>query len=219
MDFIQMFNDGGWAMYPLLALSVVALACVFERIIVMIMLRKKMSPAAFLDEMTRSLQDGDKEKSADELIDFCKKNEGVVSIIMESGLTKYKETLKNKMSLVDSKEWIQAAIDERSQIEIPDLEKRLSIISTVAMVAPLMGLLGTVSGMIVAFTTMSESAGGAKPDELAGGISQALITTATGLIIAIPALIVYNILRSKVDDIILEIDEVTIYLTDNFLEK
>jgi len=58
MDFIQMFKDGGWAMYPLLALSVVALACVFERIIVMVMLRKKMSPAAFLEEMNRILGDG-----------------------------------------------------------------------------------------------------------------------------------------------------------------
>ena len=97
-----------------------------------------------------------------------------------------------KLSMMDSKQWMTQAVEDKGRVEIPILEQRLSIISTIAGIAPLIGLFGTVIGMVAAFETMASAAGGAKPDELSGDISVALLTTSGGLIVAIPSLIVFN---------------------------
>jgi len=219
-DLIKYFKDGGPMMYPLLLLSVVAITFIIERIIMLIVIKRKITPAEFMAKMDELLEkEKDKNKVAEELEAFCQEKGGPVSAVMREGLKKYKEAVKNNLGMKEAKEWISKAIEERGAVEVPTLEKHLSVLSTVAMVSPLVGLLGTVTGMIVSFNVMAQSAGGAKPDELAGGISQALITTATGLIIAIPTLITYNWLRATVDNFVLEMEEVANLMTDNLIEK
>lgn len=219
-NLIKTFNDGGPVMYPLLLMSVLAITFVIERIIMLIVLKRKVSPADFMAKMDEVLQkQPDKTKAAAELTVFCREKGGPVSEVMLEGLNKYKEAVDHKLSLLEAKEWINQAVEEKGAVEVPTLEKHLSVLSTVAMVSPLLGLLGTVTGMIRAFTIMAQSAGGAKPDELAGGIAEALITTATGLIIAIPTLLVYNWLRAAIDNLVLEMEEVAMLLTDNLIRK
>jgi len=219
-NLIKYFNDGGPMMYPLLLLSILALMFMIERIVMLISVKRKVSPADFMTKMDEVLQkESDKGKAAEELTAFCKERGGPVSEVMLEGLSKYKETVVNNLTLIESKEWINKAVEEKGAVEVPTLEKHLSVLSTVAMVSPLCGLLGTVTGMIKSFSIMAQSAGGAKPDELAGGISEALITTATGLIIAIPTLLVYNYLRATVDNMVLEMEEVAMLLTDNLIRK
>ena len=97
-----------------------------------------------------------------------------------------------------SKQEIKEAIEDAGIHEIPRLEKNLGILSTIASITPLLGLLGTITGMIIAFESIASSGTG-DPRVVAGGISQALLTTATGLIIAIPAIIFYRFLGHKAD--------------------
>lgn len=136
---------------------------------------------------------------------------------MLEGLTKFKQARKMKLSIIEMKQWLNNAIEERSRIELPQLEAHIVVLSVVAVVSPLIGLFGTVSGMIRSFTVMASAAGGAKPNELAGGISEALITTATGLVIAIPVLISYNWIKSTVDNYVMLIEEAAIHLVDSLI--
>ena len=98
---------------------------------------------------------------------------------------------------------------ERALIEIPKLENHMWLLGVVAHVTPLVGLLGTVSGMITAFRVIAV-VGSGKPEMLADGISQALITTAAGLTVAIPALILYNYYNKKIDHVVNEIEKTAV---------
>ena len=102
---------------------------------------------------------------------------------------------------------------------VREMEKSLKGLSTVATISPLLGLLGTVIGMIGAFETMAQSAGGAKPDELSGNISVALLTTAGGLMVAIPSLIIYSYLKSTMEGYILEMEEVALLMVDTVVDR
>jgi len=101
---------------------------------------------------------------------------------------------------------MKEAVEEVSLYEVPRLGKNLVILSTVAHIAPLLGLLGTVSGMIRAFMMIQEKSGMANPGELAQGIWVALITTAAGLVVAIPAYVAYNYLASRVETQVLDME-------------
>jgi biopolymer transport protein ExbB len=138
---------------------------------------------------------------------------------MREGLDKYQQARFHKLSTVDLKQWLNNAIQERAAIELPQLESHLSIINVVATVSPLIGLLGTVLGMIQAFDVMASSAGGAKPDELAGGISVALITTAAGMIIAIPAMVLYNWLKTMIENYVMLVEEAAIHMVDALMNE
>jgi biopolymer transport protein ExbB len=155
----------------------------------------------------------------DDMLAFCKKRGGPVASLLIEGLMKYKECRQARLSMLEAKQWMNLAVEEKGRVEIPILEARLPIIATVANVAPLIGLFGTVIGMIGAFETMAKSAGGAKPDELSGNISVALITTAGGLSVAIPALIIYSYLKNTMEKYILEMEEVSLLMVDNIVDK
>jgi biopolymer transport protein ExbB len=107
-----------------------------------------------------------------------------------------------------SKEDVSEAIDEATILEVPQLERNLVVLATIYQVSPLLGLLGTVMGMIRAFTAIALKGTG-DPQLLAGGISEALLTTAIGLSIAIPVMIGYQVLQSRVDRHALEIQQVS----------
>lgn len=220
-NIVEKFQEGGWAMWPLLVAAVLALAFAFERAIVLFLQKRKLRPEQFLEafEASRKKHGDNKETVAAEMIDLCKKRGGVTAEIMLVGLSKWQEAKDLGLAPFDMKNWLNRAIEERANIQLPQLESHLGVISVVAMVAPLMGLLGTVTGMIKSFTVMAQAAGGAKPDQLAGGISEALITTATGLIVAIPTLLIYNLIKGMVENYVLLVEEAGIHLVDSLIAK
>lgn len=127
-----------------------------------------------------------------EAIDFCEKNSFYATNILKSGLSHYEE----------SKEVIKEAMENASLYEIPKLEKNLNFLSTIAHISPLLGLLGTVVGLVRCFYIIEQktaSIGLVNPSDLAGGIWEALLTTVAGLCVAIPAYIMYNYFVHKVN--------------------
>ncbi|MFH1761304.1 MAG: MotA/TolQ/ExbB proton channel family protein [bacterium] len=218
---VEYFREGGKVMWALLFLSVLVLTFSIERLIMMFRQRRRLSVEEFIASMEKSLKNNSNnvKAMAEELIPMCDKRGGAVGSIMGNGLKKYLDCLNNNLDPVQTKQWLSEAVEERGRIEIPLLEARLSIIAMCANIAPLVGLLGTVIGMISAFETMSQSKGGAKPDELSGDISVALITTAGGLILAIPSLIIFNFLKGRAENYILDIEEASIQLIDTLLGK
>jgi biopolymer transport protein ExbB len=218
LDLIGTFKDGGWAMYPLLLIAVLGLTFGIERIIVLFLQKRKLKPDQFLDAFDASLKKhgGDRDAVVEDMLTLCKRG-GVCADIMQEGLAKFRQAKDLSMGVFDMKRWITEAIEERARIELPQLESHLPVVSVGATIAPLMGLLGTVTGMIRSFTVMASAAGGAKPDELAGGISEALITTATGLIVAIPLLVIYNAVKGSVENYVLLVEEASIHLVDSLI--
>ena len=220
-DLLEYFQKGGWAMYPLALCAVLGLAFAFERVIVMFLQKRKMNPEQFLEAFESSLKknEGNKEAVVTEMVALCEKRRSACSDIMIEGLRKYQQARGMNMNAYYMKEWLNEAIADRAKVVLPGLESHLGILSVVAQVSPLMGLLGTVLGMIQAFEVMASAAGGAKPDELAGGISVALITTAAGLLVAIPVLVMYNTIKGSIENYVMLIEEAAIHLVDTLITE
>jgi len=136
-----------------------------------------------------------RERDLDTALAACEAHGGPVARVLGAALTR----------LPYGRAAVEAAFQEASLEEEQDLARGLRPLATVAQIAPLMGLLGTVTGMIIAFAEISQQGTG-DPAALADGIGQALVTTAAGLIVAIPALIGQNVLSSRVDGILLEVE-------------
>ena len=141
-----------------------------------------------------------------EAVSTCEEAGGPLANVLKAGLLKYSQAQIEERQI--SKEEIQEAIQEAGLLEIPELERNLPVLGTIASISPLFGLLGAVIGMISAFTTIALEGTG-DPQQLAGGISQALLTTAGGLTIAIPCLIFYNLFDSWVNRYVIEIEQVS----------
>jgi biopolymer transport protein ExbB len=220
-DLVKYYTDGGWAMHPLALCAVLGLAFAFERLFVMFLEKRKMNPEQFLEAFESSMKKngGNKEAVVGEMMALCEKRRGACSEIMLEGLRKHQQARSMSMNAYYMKEWINEAIAERAKVVLPGLESHLGVLSVVAQIAPLLGLLGTVLGMIQAFEVMASAAGGAKPDELAGGISVALITTAAGLLIAIPVLVLYNAVKSNIENYVMLIEEAAIHLVDSLISE
>jgi len=220
-DIVEKFQQGGWAMWPLLIGSVLAVAFAFERLIVLFLQKRKLKPEEFLENFENSMKqhNGNKDAVAADMLALCKKRGGVCAEIMGEGLEKYQQARSLNLSGFDLKQWLSNAIEERASIELPQLEAHLGVLNVVATVSPLIGLLGTVLGMIQAFEVIASAAGGAKPDELAGGISVALITTATGMMIAIPVLIMYNAIKGAIENYVMLVEEAAIHLVDSLVTQ
>ena len=215
-NIVKYYLDGGPIMHPLLLFSVIVVGISIERLLVSFMLSRRLTAKAFTNFMEKTLNENpnNKEAAVDAMIEFCNKKGGPVASVLLEGLNKYKDSKKNGLDMMNTKAWMNSAIEERGRVEIPVLEARLGVIATIANISPLVGLFGTVVGMIGAFETMAQSAGGAKPDELSGNISVALLTTAGGLFVAIPALLVYSYLKTKTETYILQMEEVAIVMVD-----
>jgi biopolymer transport protein ExbB len=182
--------DGGVLMWPILACSIVALAITIERF--WSLRRASIDTRDFMDTMRTILR----QNRFQDAIDVCDETDGPVARIMKAGLLKHNR----------SKEDIREAIEDAGHLEIPRLERYMSALATVANIAPLLGLLGTVTGMIKAFAQIQHKEGLVNPADLAGGINSALVTTAAGLSIAIPTLVAYNYFVSRVENMILEME-------------
>jgi biopolymer transport protein ExbB len=182
MDLFTMFLKGGVIMWAILLCSVIGLAVIIDRYIV---LRKaKINVPAFLVRIRGLI----KKRDIPGAISYCMEEKSPIANIVRKGLKKYRF----------GHERVKEAIESAGSQEISKLEKGLSVLATVAGIAPLLGFLGTVTGMIAAFMTIEELQGSANPADLAGGIWEALLTTAFGLFVGIPALAFYNYFLSAV---------------------
>jgi biopolymer transport protein ExbB len=194
---LEFFKKGGITMYPILIGSLLSITIFFERMFYFKSIKTKSKRFVF---RVKNLV---KKGSIELAISSCRKNPTPISKIMLSGLLKFGQR----------REEIKEAIEDSANLEIPELEKNLYILATVGNVAPLFGLLGTVFGMIRAFNVIATiGVGQAQP--LAGGISEALLTTAFGLSVAIPTVIFFNYLSGRVSNIIRGMEETCMDLLD-----
>jgi biopolymer transport protein ExbB len=156
-------------------------------------------------------------KNVDAAIAECDKQKGSVGNVMKAGLHRYKEMIGNTELSTDQKVMaIQKEVEEATSLELPMLEKNLVFLSTIASVATLLGLLGTVLGMIRSFSKLGDTGGGDAARELSVGISEALYNTALGIGTSAVSIIMYNVFTTKIDGITYGIDESGFTLTQSF---
>jgi biopolymer transport protein ExbB len=179
----QTFRAGGYVMWPILALALVGLFVLVERGIVL----RRVHTDRLMREVGQSMAGG----AWNEAAEACRKHRGAVSRVLE--------TIIDNRDL--ARQQLEDLVAEAILGERPTLERFLPAVNVVAVVAPLLGLLGTVTGMIATFSIITEHGTG-DPRLLSGGISEALLTTEFGLIVAIPALLAHALLASRVDHIL-----------------
>lgn len=180
-------------MYLIIGCSILALAIFLERI--WHLYTARINTAKFMQAVTGALR----KNRIKESIDLCARVGGPLANILKAGI------LKHDRSRAEIKE----AIEDAGLHEIPRLEKNISMLATIAHITPLLGLLGTVVGMVEAFRVIQEKATAlvpVNPGDLAGGIWEALITTVAGLSVAIPTFVVYNYLVNRVESIVLDME-------------
>jgi biopolymer transport protein ExbB len=168
-------------------------------------------------EFIRKVQYHLANKNVDAAITECDKQKGSVGNVMKAGLRKYKEMMTTGELDTEQKVLaIQKEVEEATSLELPMLEKNLVFLSTIASVATLLGLLGTVMGMIRSFAALGQAGGGEAAQRLSEGISEALYNTALGIGTSAVAIIMYNIFTTKIDSITYGIDESGFTLTQSF---
>jgi len=199
---MQFYQSGGPVMHALLACSLIGLVFIIER--AWSLYRAKINTQEFLDRVRTALL---KRRNVKEAVTICEEYGGPIANIMKAGLLKYGRP----------QEEIERTIEAASGHELSRLERGLAVIATVANIAPLLGFLGTVSGMINSFDALAR-AGLSNPGLVAKGISEALITTATGLAVAIPMLVAYNYFTSRVSKFVLEMETSANVLLETYSE-
>lgn len=199
----RFFQEGGIWMYPLVGVSVFAFAVSMERLFYYY-IHCRINAKALLTQITRHVRNGDVEKARQ----ICARTKSPLSVILESALWHYQQQ--------EPDQEIQNAIDEVALRELPRIQRRTHYLSLFANIATLLGLLGTIFGLQDAFGALTAADPSQKASVLARGIAIAMNTTALGLIVAIPCMIVFSILGAKANTIIEEIDESSVRLL-NFL--
>jgi len=186
--------DGGWMMLPLLICSIVMVAVIIDRF-------RAFKAAALLDPKTlrervvAAVAKGDLKAAAD----ACRETEGPAAAVLLTGVEKLERLRAKGKSEAECEEGVTKAMEDYAPKAMSVLEQRLGTMVLVSSISPLIGMCGTVTGMINSFAVMAEAAG-LDAGAVAGGISEALITTAAGLIIAIPGVVAYNMFQKKVEE-------------------
>lgn len=205
--------EGGIIVPILIGCFLVVLTFVIERMLTVIKASGRGSNADFIRKVQYNLAN----KNVDAALAECDKQKGSVGNVMKAGLRKYKEMITaGDLSTEQKVLAIQKEVEEATALELPMLEKNLVFLSTIASVATLLGLLGTVIGMIRSFSNLGESGGGEAARELSKGISEALYNTALGIGTSAVAIITYNMFTTKIDSITYGIDESGFTLTQSF---
>jgi len=194
---IDYLVKGGIIMIPILFCSVIAVAITLERFY--FLRQSRIHPSEFVAKMKKVLNEG----LVQEAIAICSHNVWPIAKIMEAGILKRDQPRAH----------IKEAIEHTGKKEADKLHRYLAVLSTIAVISPLLGLLGTVAGMIKVFQVISLQGVG-HPTALAAGISEALITTAAGLVVAIPTLVVHNYFLKKANAYILEMESTSMELLD-----
>ncbi len=182
MSVLDVLVLGGWVMIPLLLLSVLTLYLLIERLIT---IRKASSnPETITDRVREYVRNGD----VDGAIAYCRQKNVPITRILRQGLERLGRPISE----------IQDAVQAAGKHETFELEKRTNLLASIAGIAPMLGFFGTVVGMIKAFQEIQNLQGNVNPSVLAGGIWEALVTTAAGLLVGILALLSYNFLIGRI---------------------
>jgi biopolymer transport protein ExbB len=200
---LSLLSKGGAVMYVILLLSIIAAAIILERLL---FFRKiKMDEEKFIGHLKSAIE----KKHYEEALNICENNSSPLSNLMKVGIEHRRYGKKE----------IKDSIMSAANLEIPVLEKYLTSLGTIAHISPLLGLLGTVTGNIKAFGVLGRLGSVSDPSLLASGISEALLTTAAGIIVSIPAIAFYNYLVAKVNHIIISLEnrvnEMVLFLGDD----
>ena len=210
-NYLAMVYKGGPIVPVLMGLLLMVIVFSFERYAVI----TKAAGKGSLDTFMKSIQADIKDGKIDEAISACDKQQGSVANAVRSALVKYNEVKAEGFNSEEAAETIHEEIEEATALEMPMLEKNLTIISTLVSLGTLAGLLGTVTGMIKAFGALA-SAGTPDQAALANGISEALINTATGISTSALAIITYNFFTSKIDTLTYSIDEAAVTIVNTY---
>jgi biopolymer transport protein ExbB len=202
LNTLGMVYKGGFIVPILLGMLLMVVVFSIERYFVI----AKAAGKGNLDSFMQKVQVDIKEGKIEDAIAVCDKQQGSVANAIRSALVKYQDVKKEGFNSEEASETIHKEIEEATSLEMPMLEKNMTIISTLVSLGTLGGLLGTVSGMIKAFGALA-SAGTPDQAALATGISEALINTATGISTSVLAIVAYNFFTSKIDDLTYSIDE------------
>jgi len=198
MSFFEILSQGGILMIPLFLLSILAIYVIAERWRTLD--NSKMDVNSMLNNIESLLKSGSQQRA----IQYCEEFDKPLARILKSGIRRLGRPIRD----------IEQAIHNAGKKEIYQLEKRMNWLATIASVAPLIGFTGTVTGMIRAFMDIQSLQGNVNPSVLAGGIWEALITTAAGLIVGIIALGFYNYLVGKVDRMVFELENASADFVD-----
>lgn len=203
-NLLGMTYVGGPLVALLICLSIMVFAIIIERTLTLKRAAGKQSVSKFFKKVIDEVRSG----NINEAIKSCDSQRGSVANVLKAALTRYLEVAGEKSSADPEKHLVevQRAVEETMMLETPLLEKNLIALSTIASIATMVGLLGTVIGMIRAFKALAQ-AGAPDAISLATGISEALINTAGGLFAAILGIVAYNFFVNKVDNFTFQIDE------------
>lgn len=214
-NYLGIVYKGGIVVPILLSLFLIVIVFTIERFITIRLARGKANVANFILKVHSNIASN----SIDNAIAECDKQKGSVANVVRAGLLKYREMRDAQELDRDQKvAAIKQEIEEATSLELPMLEQNLVIIATLASIATLMGLFGTVLGMIKAFAALA-TAGAPDAAALANGISEALVNTALGIGTSALAIIFYNYFTTKIDKMTYSIDEAGVALVQNFLAK
>ena len=194
-DLLTLFADGGWMMYPLVLCSLVAVGVIIAKAWTLWVAHK--GAADLLNEVEEAARQGNLEQA----MEIAASTPGPTAAILMAGLRRINRGTVRRGE-------VDQAVSTTGTIELGFLERGLVVLATIANVAPLMGFLGTVAGMILAFDSIAR-AGDVDPSLVAGGIKVALLTTAAGLVIAVPVNIGYNFFVTRIDTLILDMEQGT----------
>jgi biopolymer transport protein ExbB len=214
-NILGMMYKGGWLVPFLMACFIIAICVVIERLLTISAAKGKGNIPTFVRKVKSLLNSGDISSAIAE----CDKQKGSVANVIREGLSKYQAVNNdNTMNKEQKLLAIQKEIEESTSLELPMLEKNLVILSTLASVATLLGLLGTVFGMIKSFSAIA-TAGAPDAVQLSTGISEALINTALGISTSAISIIMYNYFTTKIDKLTYGIDEAGFSIAQNFATK
>jgi biopolymer transport protein ExbB len=201
MSFWELLLKGRWFMIPIGLCSLMGLAIIIERLIAL--RRGAVMPPGFMDGLREAFTGSDESRDAG--LEYCSAHDCPISRVAAAGIRKLRR----------GEEAAEQAIEDAGSNEVSKLRRNLRLLYGVAAVAPMLGLLGTVWGMIQAFQVASV-AGLGRADKLATGIYEALVTTFGGLTVAIPVMIFYYYFLSKIDAIVHEMNELSVQFTEHY---
>ena len=210
-NYLAMVYKGGPIVPVLMGLLLMVIVFGIERFMVISKAAGKGNLDAFMKNVQGSVTSGDIEGA----IEACDKQKGSVANTIKAGLVKYQAVKAEGFTSEEATETIHKEIEEVTSLEMPMLQKNMTIISSLVSLGTLIGLLGTVSGMIKAFGALA-AAGTPDQAALASGISEALINTATGIGTSAVAIISYNFFTSKIDDLTYSIDEAAVSIVNTY---
>jgi len=198
MNILDLAVKGGWIMIVLLLLSLIAIFVFIQRFL--IIRRANKSDEGFMNRVKDYIHDG----KIDSAINLCRQTQNPSARMIEKGISRLGRPMND----------VLVAIENVGNIEVAKLEKGFAIIATIAAIAPMLGFLGTVTGMVRAFFSMANAGTNVDITLLSSGIYEALVTTVGGLIVGIVALFGYNYLVSQVDNVVNRLESSTMEFMD-----